>query len=276
MRLFKVLFSISFFITSIYASILFDKVENLLGSDKFNLHNKLLHLVFKDQEQFYLDNNTTLDYKNILKVLNNNGLIDLKYNAPANISIEFELKNSAIKSLKILNETLRGMGYAFYFTKEIRYDTNNNNLIWIINLKTEYMLDPFLFIQELKSKYCKILDVTRVNQFYWRYKLNLANAKILESKKVENGEKIIFQKPLRAYFLEVNSPKELKIISRKLNNWFPYIVFYDKDLNILDTIKKNRVYRGLKSNVPYGTHYIKITDRYTLINIKRGLSITIK
>jgi hypothetical protein len=55
-----------------------------------------------------------------------------------------------------------------------------------------------------------------------------------------------------------------------------YIVFYDKDLNILDTIKKNRVYRGLKSNVPYGTHYIKITDRYTLINIKRGLSITIK
>ena len=84
------------------------------------------------------------------------------------------------------------------------------------------------------------------------------------------------QKPLRPYLLEVKNATKLRVIGRTLNHWFPYIAFYDKHLNVLKVIKKNRVYRGYRVNVPHGTKYIKISDLYTLINIKRGLSIIVK
>ena len=70
--------------------------------------------------------------------------------------------------------------------------------------------------------------------------------------------------------------KSLQIISRNLNNWFPNIVFFDKDLRVLKMIKRDRIYKGLKTEIPDGTIYIKITDMYNLINIKRGLSIIVR
>jgi len=36
------------------------------------------------------------------------------------------------------------------------------------------------------------------------------------------------------------------------------------------------VYRGLKIQLPSDTRYIKITDMYNLINIKRGLSVIVR
>jgi hypothetical protein len=35
----------------------------------------------------------------------------------------------------------------------------------------------------------------------------------------------------------------------------------------------DRVYEGLKVTIPKNAKYVKISDRYTLLNLKRGLSI---
>jgi predicted RNA-binding protein associated with RNAse of E/G family len=61
-----------------------------------------------------------------------------------------------------------------------------------------------------------------------------------------------------------------------LNHWHPYIVFYDKHLNILKIIKKDNIFKTFNTNIPKGTNYIKITDLYMLLNIKRGLSVIIR
>jgi len=262
-------------ISILNANELFLKIENFIGKKQFLVHNNLINLLFKNKEDFY-NSSDKLNYILLLQTLKKNGLLDLKFKKPQELNIEFHTNKDAIKSLKILNETLRAMGYYYYFTKEVNYKSPNQDLVWIIRFKAEYALDPLLLIKELKLKSCKIIDIQKQNNTSWLYQLDTTNANITEAIKIDNNEKVILQKPLKAYFLQVDKAKTLQIIGRRLNHWFPYIVFYDKHLSILKVIKKNRIYKGYKTKIPTGTKYIKITDLYTLINIKRGLSIIVR
>ena len=93
---------------------------------------------------------------------------------------------------------------------------------------------------------------------------------------IDTNEKIILSKPLRPYMLEVRNTSLLYIRSRTLNHWYPYIVFYDKHFNVLNVIKEKIIYKKYRTNVPRETQYIKIGDMFTLLNIKRGLSVIVK
>jgi hypothetical protein len=271
----RILFLFFLFFSILSANQLFEKIENLIGQKQFNLHHNLIYVLFKNQKDFYSINGQ-LNFKSILQKLKENGLLDLKFKKPKQINIEFITNKDPIKSLKILNDTLRDMGYSYYFTKSNIFDKETNIMKWVIVFNAEYALDPLILTQELKLKYCYILDIQKVTNVYWIYSINMNNAKIKDVIKIENNEKVVLEKPLRPYLIEVENSVSLQIISRNLNHWFPYIVFYDKHLNVLEVIKKKRTYKGYKSKVPRETKYIKVTDLYTLINIKRGLSIIVR
>ncbi|MCK5111448.1 MAG: hypothetical protein KAQ94_07995 [Arcobacteraceae bacterium] len=271
----KILFLIFIFISTLNANELLNKIENLMGKEQFNLHNNLIHILFRTQEKFYITDNR-LNYKLILETLKENGLLHLKFKKPKQINIEFTTNNDPIKSLKILNDTLRDMGYSYYFTKSNVFDKETNIMRWTIVFNTEYALDPLILTQELKLRSCNILDIQKVTNTLWRYNIDVNHANITDAIKIDHNEKIIMEKPLKPYFIKVTDATSLQVISRKLNHWFPYIAFYDNHLNVLKVIKKDRVYKGYKTKVPRETKYIKITDLYTLINIKRGLSIIVR
>ncbi len=270
----RIVFLFLFLLCTLNADDLFDKIKNLVGEKQFKIHNNLVNLLFKSRNDFYI-NERLLNYEKILKTLRENGLLHLKFKKPSQFYLEFSTNTDAIKTLKILNETLKGMGYYYYFTKSTEFKSGGA-MKWKISFKTEYALDPLSLIKELKLKSCIILNINKENNYYWKYKINVDFAKISEAIKVDKNEKVILQKPLRPYFLEVKDASKIQIISRTLNHWFPHIVFFDSHLNVLKVIKKDRIYKGYKTNVPRETKYIKITDLYTLINIKRGLSIIIK
>ncbi len=263
------------FLGTLSADILFNKIENLIGKDQFQIHNNLINILFKNSKIFYITDEK-LDFYKVLQTLRENGLLQLKLKKPEPISIEFRTNIDPIKSLKILNETLRDLGYYYYFTKSTNFNKTSGELVWIIGFKAEYSIDPLILVKELKLKSCNILNIEKVNSNHWKYDIDVKFAKIKEVIKIDNNEKVVLQKPLRPYFIEVNNATSLQVISRKLNHWFPYIVFYDSHMNVLKSIKKDRVYKGYKLSVPRETMYIKITDLYTLINIKRGLSIIVK
>jgi hypothetical protein len=262
-------------VSNLNANKLFDKIENLIGGEQFKVHNKLIHLVFKNQQEFYI-NSEYLNYKHILQTLKENGLLKLRFKNPTDLTIEFTTNADQIKSLKILNETLKAMGYYYYFTKQAIFNKSTNILQWTITFKAEYMLDPLLLVKELRTQSCHIMNIEKKNDTYWKYELDVKNSKLKNTIKVDHNEKVVLQKPLQPYFIEINNATKLQIIGRTLNHWFPYIVFYDEHLNVLKTVKKKRVYRGYRTNIPHRTKYIKITDLYTLVNIKRGLSIIVK
>jgi len=271
--MFKVL--VYFFILSVAlnGTVLEDKVQSIIGNKSFQTHKGLIELLLKDEKQFVF--NEKIQYYKLFDVLQQNGLLNLRLNKPTDIKLEFKMLSNNMKAYKILNDTLQSLGYRYFFTDSMEVNSNNE-LVWSIVFKAEYMLDPVIFIKELKLNNCKVNDLIVKGDNYWYYEIDFNDARLSKAIKIEKNEKVRFQKPLQAFFLKVDDIKQLQVISRNLNNWYPHIVFFDRELKVLSVIKKDREYKGLKTKAPEGTRYIKITDLYNLINIKRGLTIIVR
>lgn len=264
---------LSFILLSfVNADALEDKIENIIDSQNYIKHKNLINNITKKKDLFYIGDN--LRYANILDVLNENGLLALRFDSPKKVTLTFTVENNPMLAIKILKDTLGNLGYSYYFTNLISFD--EKIMKWEISFKSEYMMDPYTFNKELQRSEASIIDITKISKTSWEYKINVKNAKITQAIKLEKNEKVKLLKPLKAYLLRVDNASELKVISQKLNHWFPSISFYSKDLKVLGVVKKSRIYKGVKIKLPQNTYYIKIDDAYTLLNIKRGLTVIVK
>jgi len=272
-KLFYINFIVILLTSLLNASILKDKVENIINPNDYRVHNSLINLLFQDETKYIV--NDKIKYFKLFKTLQEKGLLNLHLDKPSNIEVEFKSTDNSFKSYKMLNDTMHSLGYRYFFTDSMSV-TETKNLTWNIILKTEYMLDPVVLIKELRQNGCKILEVTNNGSNKWSYVIDFENAQLSSAIKIEKNEKVKFQKPLKEYMLKVEDAKSLQVISKNLNYWFPDIVFFDKNLEVLSSIKKDYVHKSLKVEVPNETKYIKITDKYNLINIKRGLSVIVR
>ena len=258
--------------TILYSSILEDKVVSFIDPKEYKINKNLITMLFKDEQKFII--NDKIKYFKLFTTLKNNGLLNLNMNKPTKIFIEFELLSNSTKGYKILNDSLNALGYRYFLTYSLD-TTDPTKISWIINFKTEYMIDPVILLNDLQQKHCKITNVEKIDKNFWKYSIDFTNSSI-DAIKIEKDEKVRFNKPLSDYFIEVNNIKSLYIYSKKLNRWFPHIVFLDDTLKVLNVIKKDKIIKQLKVDVPKQTKYIKITDLYNLINIKRGLTIIVR
>ena len=271
--MFKYLFlTFIFCISTLNGSILNEKIENLIGEKEYKIHQNLIALIFKNESRYLI--NDRINYYNLVKELKANGLLKLRFNKPKDIVIEFKSLSKSLKAYKTLTDTMKSLGYRHFFTKTL--DKKDDVLTWKITFRTEYMLDPVVLLKELQLKNCKIIKVENRSSNYWYYEIDFKDSILNQAIKIEKNERVKFHKPLQPYILSVDDVKSLEIRSHNLNNWFPSIVFFDKDLKILDVSKKDKIYRRYKLEVPKNTKYIKIADLYNLINIKRGLTITVR
>lgn len=268
----KTFFLIIFSSYFLYADILNDKIENLIGTKNFQLHKNLLMNLTQNKSAFYIGNE--LNYTPLLKMLKDEGLIALDFESPKDITIKFIIDTSYKKGLKTLQDVLSTLSYTYYFTDYLKQI--DDTLEWQIRFKSEFMLDPYIFDKELNKIGSKITQISRISKYEWLYKINVKNSKLQDSTKIETNEKVKLLKPLKPYLLEIKDAKEIVVISHKLNNWFPKLAFFDKELNVLAVVEKKRMYRGVKIPIPKNTTYIKLDDNYTLLNIKRGLTIIVR
>ncbi len=264
--------SLILFMTTLSGSILKEKIENIIGNREYKIHQNLIGLIFKNENRYIINDN--INYYSLVKELKANGLLKLRFNKPKDITIEFKSLSQSLKAYKTLTDTMKSLGYRHFFTKSL--NKKDDILTWKIIFKTEYMLDPVFLLKELKLKHCKVLNIENRASDYWYYEIDFDNSILNQARKIEKNEKVKFHKPLHPYFLIVDEISSLEIRSHSLNNWFPNITFFDKDLKILNVIKKNKIYRKYKVIAPENTKYIKISDLYNLINIKRGLTIIVR
>jgi hypothetical protein len=270
--MFKKICILVLFFASLHADLLDNKIKNLIGEKKYQVHKNLLESLTKERGNFYIGEN--LHYTPLLQILKNEGLIELDLGSPKDVSIKFLVDKSHKKGLKILKDTLSSLGYTYYFTDYLK--NVDDILQWKIRFKSEFMLDPYMLNKELIKIESRITDISKISNSEWLYKINVENSKIYDSIKIEKNEKVKLLKPLKPYLLEIDEAKEIVIISRKLNNWFPKLAFFDKELKVLAVIEKTRMYRGVKIPIPQNTRYVKVDDSFTLLNIKRGLTVIVK
>ncbi|MGB0989241.1 hypothetical protein [Halarcobacter sp.] len=251
-----------------------EKIIHLIGNQKYIENKGLINYLFSKQNDFY-DVNGNIKYVDLLNKLQENGLLHLGFSKPENLTITFNINHDPIKSLKIVSDSLKSLGYYHYFTKKLLY-TQEGTLEWTINLKTEAAIDPLMLSKEFGKHNSKPTDIIKEGQLTWIYDVDTSLSTFNDAKDLVSGEQIDLKKPLRPYFLKVSSANKILIKSKFGNRWFPHIVFYDRHLTIVEVIKKEQRHQNLEVEVPQYTRYMKIDDLFTLANIKRGLSVTIK
>lgn len=250
-----------------------EKIINIIGYKEFIENKGLIEHLFSNKSSFYKNGN--LNYITVMEKLKANGLLKVALNTPKNVTINFQISHDPIKSMKIITDSLKSLGYYHYFTKTLDYSENKITR-WTINLKTGAAIDPLMLSKKLAQNNCEFLDIKNEGYTNWFYSIDTSNSSFSKAKQLIAGEKVDFRKPLKPYFLKINNAKTLMITSKIGNQWFPKIVFYDTHLNILEIVKENNKKSSFRIEIPEETNYIKIDDIYTLANIKRGLSVMIK
>lgn len=269
----KIFVSTIILFVSLSANSFNQKIINIIGYDEYRVNKGLIDHLFSNENSYY--KNGSLNYIPVIEKLKHNGLLKVGFNSPQDVTITFNVNHDPIKSLKIISDSLKALGYYHYFTKQLIYD-ENTNLKWTITLKAEAAIDPLMLSKELFKHNSLIIDIKKEGYTQWMYSINTSNSTLSRAKLVIAGEEVKFRKPLKPYFIKINKANSINILSRPGNQWFPSIVFYDKHLNILNIIKEDNKHTSINLEVPEDTRYIKINDIYTLANIKRGLSVTIK
>ncbi len=268
----NILLSFIIFSSLLQAQKLEEKIQNIIGDRNYQIHKGLVAHLFKNRINYI--NGEDIRYLNLFKTLQENGLLDTRLSQRGNVTIKFKVYNNIKKGYKILNDTLETLGYKYFFTKV--FENNTEYLVWDISFNAEYNLDPVVFIRELKQNGARVLDVTKLDEADWSYEIDFANAFLEKSTLIDTNEKVYFRKLLKPLLLSVQGIQSLEVRSHNLNRWYPKIVFFDQNLNILDTVKYESYQKKIKMNAPAGTRYIKVTDLYNLINIKRGLTIIVR
>ncbi len=248
-----------------------DELKNILGQNSYLSKKKFLNILFKDERKFYIGNE--VDLHKLLSIIKKNNLLPLDFKTSRDLHLSFATEqNSPLIFMKMIQNSLNALGYSTPSTQKAMRDSSG--YLWKVTLKTSSAIDPVLFAQELKKHGCHITQVKRYSKSNWRYNIDISNIDIVPENTLYN-KKIRLKKPLNPYWIDIENAKSMTINSYKSNSWHPYIVFYDRDLNILDNISKERKSYNEQFSIPRNAKYVKISDIYTLENIKRGLSIYI-
>jgi len=249
---------IIFLITiNIFASS-YETIKNLIGQKKFKTYKNLIHTS--------LDKNASL--KETIIFLENNALLDLYSNVKDFITPEFIFNNNnPIFNTKTLYDALFSLGYVDFYP--LNFYKKNNTYKIKLHIKSNHFIDPLNLLNELNKRGCNITNIKK-NQFF-TYFINCKNEKLKTfslKKKIQALHKI-----KGIYWINPQNFKKIYIKTSKYDFFHPYIVFYDKNLHILNIITSTNIKRKLILTVPENTKYIKIKDYFTKENIKRGIFI---
>jgi hypothetical protein len=264
---FILLFSLAYSDEGFEEDALVQKIKTFVDKDVFKKDRAYLDIIFSPKEQYYTQDGM-VDSVKVIKTLKENGILNLYFKSPKELNISFKTKGNSLFFVKIMSDTLQNIGYYRYVTKESNLD--DSGFTWKISLTSEYAADPVVLSKELQKSSCKILDILRESPTEWTYVIDMQNAK-LNTKVLINGEKIKLKRSLYAYWLDVSNIKKLLITSSYRNSWYPYIAYYDKSLKLLRVIKRDKKRARITLDMRENTHYLKISDIYTLKNIKDSL-----
>jgi len=262
--LFLLLFSFSF--ADKYDNLVHGKIKTLLDTSTYNENSAYIKIIFSPTSEYV--ENEKVDSVKVIAMLKEHGLLKLFFKKPRELKLNFETNGAPMFFVKIMSDSLRNIGYYRYVTKES--NLLDSKFTWKISLNSEYVTDPIILQRELLKSGCRIVDIKRNSSANWTYVIDMKDAYI-NTKKLLDGVEVKLKRSLYAYWLDVSQINKLKIKSSHRNNWYPYIAYYDKSLKLLQVIKRNTKRRILTLNIKEDTKYIKISDIYTLKNIKDSL-----
>lgn len=257
----------------VWADAVDDKVRSLVDPKSYVVHQRLIEIIFRDRASFYLDE-TRLDSVKVVTALKENGLLDIFYRSgPRNLSATFRTSQSPNFFIKSIGDSLSELGYNFTLTSSMKQD--GLFFEWTLAYKSDHAIDPALLSKRLAPYGILIEDISKRDD-NWFYSLSVFDPALPEAALVtaDAPEPLMLLNPQGEYWVALSAPEGRLGVRRKTGSiWFPYAVFYDRDLRILRVVAHEQALRTLLVKVPENAAYVKITDNYTTENLKHGVQL---
>jgi hypothetical protein len=257
------------FLTSINADELSDKIQNLIDSRTYKQNIDFINIIFSSKSAYYEGDN--VDSVKVIKTLKDNRLLVLSYAAVHESTFVFKTSNSPILFIKIMKDALRNIGCYRYETKASSFD--GDVFVWNISVKSKKIIDPEKLEKELNKNLCDIVDISRETSTKWTYTIDTQSA-VLNVSRLQDDNSLKLKRSLYAKWVDISKVKKVHISSSLRNTWYPYIAYYDKSLNLIDVLKIDKKSDNLYLDFKENMYYIKISDIYTLKNIRDDLTLT--
>ena len=245
------------------------KIQSFLSKKTYEQNKGFIDAIFDPKSAYY--NNDRVDAVDVVQTLKENGLLKLFFKRPQEFRLNFKTNGSPLFFVKLMSDTLRSIGYYRYVTTESNLDASE--FVWSINLTSEYVTDPLVLQNQLHKSSCEIIDIERNGPKEWSYIIDISNAK-LNVPVVHDEQEIKLKRSLYAHWLNVSKIRTLHIKSSRRNSWYPNIAYYDSSLHLVKIIKRDKIYREILLNIPKNATYIKISDLYTLKNVRDELTLS--
>ncbi|MBU0719842.1 hypothetical protein KJ877_00725 [bacterium] len=246
--------------------ILTQKIKTFIDANVYEQNKAYIDIIFSPRSEYL--NGERVDAVKVIQTLKDNGLLNLFFKYPSELTLNFKTSGAPLFFVKLLGDSLRNIGYYRYVTKASNLDSSE--FTWTISLLSEYATDPLILQKELQKSGCNIVDVQRNSSANWTYVVDMTDGH-LNIQSLQNGEEVELKRSLYAHWLNVSNIKTLKIKSSRRNDWYPYIAYYDSSLHLLQVIKKENKMGRITLRIPKYAKYIKISDVYTLKNIRDAL-----
>ena len=247
-------------------SLLDSKIETFIGKDKYIRNKAYIDIIFSPKTEYFRGKN--VDSVKVIDTLKENGLLNLFFKKPTTLKLNFKTSGSPLFFVKIMGNSLRNIGYYRYVTKESILD--NREFTWSITLVSEYATDPLILQKELRKSGCYVADIEKNSAIDWTYVIDMRDAH-LNVNIVNPNEEMRLKRSIYAEWLDISNITRLEILSSRRNNWYPRISYYDNSLHLLRVISNDRKRTKVILNIPKNAKYIKISDIYTLKNLKDSL-----
>jgi len=242
------------------------KIKSFVSPQSYAENRSFIALIFEPRSAFYKGDR--VDAIKVVEKLKENGLLKLFFKKPQEFQLNFKTSGAPLFFVKIMSDTLQNIGYYRYVTTAATLDASE--FTWSINLTSEYVTDPLALQNQLRKSSAEIIDIKRNSEHEWTYIVDISTAK-LQVPEVLNGEDLALKRSLYAHWINVAKIRRLVIKSSRRNRWYPYIAYYDSSLHLLKIIKRDRIYRNILLNIPKNAVYMKISDLYTLKNVRDQL-----
>lgn len=280
------------FISSLYAeSVLQTNLMNILGPDSYRVNQKFLQRIFKNERRFF-DSNQQIDLLKVNTALKDNGLLKLNFKKPQELEIAFSTYSSPIASSVAIMDTLKELGYHYFFIKQgqMQQQSQGNLYKIIISMSAESAIDPTLFEKRLRLRGFRVDSIMQHNIARWEYEISLFYLKSKDASVLQMGDNetrgnirgaywFVFDSERSMIASEENTfskpflPKGLEISSGNFSKWYPKISFFDENMNLIEVVRATKSTASVKVDVPSDCVFVKVSDSYVASRLKSGLKI---
>lgn len=259
------------------ADMLSDKIKMLVPSNVYKNNENFIKKIFSNKASFYTNNN--LNIEKVVKTLKANGLIPLKLNKPRDITISFNInafsdKNPSFAFLSYATSSLlTNMGYSYFYTTKATRDSNRILIAYTLN--SESNIDPAMIIDNLSKRGYIVLDINKQGDTNWAYDISLKNTFLVNADMLQQGNKEL-TKINGKYWLVASSTGTLNISTKEKVNWYPKILTFDSNMNVIDFVMSKNLNNNYTIKVTKEIKYIMITDNYNATTLRNGIVLNFK